>query len=154
MWSRAHLRRVCVCLLARAGSWVLDAILQPGSSVSSGTLSFLDKVQAHTLIAYPIYILCVCVHIHVYVCARARVYTYMCMRVCVSTLHRRPGVHSLPHVYTYCVYIYTCTCVRACVYTTQTPRRSKLTPCVVCVYVYMCVRVYHTDAHALIAYLI
>eukprot|EP00918_Siedleckia_nematoides_P096671 GHVU01212073.1.p1 GENE.GHVU01212073.1~~GHVU01212073.1.p1 ORF type:complete len:212 (-),score=39.36 GHVU01212073.1:306-908(-) len=26
------------------GSWVLDAILQPGSSVSTGTLSFLDKV--------------------------------------------------------------------------------------------------------------
>ena len=26
------------------GNWLLDAILKPGSSVSKGTLSFLDKV--------------------------------------------------------------------------------------------------------------
>ena len=26
------------------GNWLLDAILKPGSSMSSGTLSFLDKV--------------------------------------------------------------------------------------------------------------
>jgi hypothetical protein len=140
VWPRTHARLMCVSLLARAGSWVLDAILQPGSSVSSGTLSFLDKVQAHTLIAHPINIVCV----YIYMC--------MCVFVCVCTLHRRPGAHSLSHMLCVCVCvcIYMCMCVR--VYSTQTPGRSYLTPYVVCVYIYMCVCVHYTDAHVLIAY--
>jgi hypothetical protein len=74
--------------------------------------------DARALIAYPIYIVCV--------------YTYMCVCVCVcvcvSTSHRRPGTHILPHIYSVCIYTCVCVCVCVCVYTTQTSRRSYLTP--------------------------
>ena len=40
------------------GNWFLDTILKPGSSMSSGTLSFLDKVF-YLLFACIVFLMCV-----------------------------------------------------------------------------------------------
>ena len=73
------------------GSWVLDALLQPGSSVSAGSLNFLDKVFEDS---------CVCLRvsskIHGCECRElAREYAAACGSVCVCVRARARASLSL-----------------------------------------------------------